>query len=111
MKELVFGGYWSPPITKEHYQWVKDSGITHLVIDAKYGAEIGKKELLDAFHLCDEVGLKAYINAGSNVIVNNDTNDYSDCESFCGYYADEPTVHQIEHLAVQQKNLKVCHWV
>ena len=102
-RQLVIGGFWSPPITKEHYQWVKDVGITHLMIDAKYDANPGTPQLLEAFKLCDEVGLKAYINSGCGMIVENDSNDYSQFESFCGWNADEPNMEQLDYLSKQQE--------
>ena len=87
--ELVMLAFWSPPNTLEHYQWMVDCGFTAVVIDSKYGNKPGTDTLMETLAICDEVGIKAYVaaNRGSSVDLSM---DYSQFESFAGFYTDEP---------------------
>ncbi len=82
-----FIAFWSPPITDEHYSWVKECGYTHLIIDRKYDAEYGSAKMGEAVHLAGKYGLKAILSTGDFLTAEH---PYADEPSFDGAYEDEP---------------------
>ncbi len=95
-KQLDVLAFWMPPIEDQHYQWMKEAGITALVIDNQYDAYEGAP-LRNALSLCDKYGIDAYITVNrqsASATYASNYAMYQDHPSFKGFYVDEPTTEE-----------------
>lgn len=104
-KQLDVVAFWSPPVNDEHYTWMKECGITAVVVDNKYGAESGtvKKKILS---MCDELGIDVYftLNRFQNGEAIREYEQWLTYASFAGFYCDEPVSKtHIDNVADQAK--------
>lgn len=97
-KEMMIGGWDSPPNTLEDYQLAKDMGLTHIFID-EYFAPKGSQDYEEILGFCEEVGLKAIINMGASIDGEKpvDDTDYSvyPAVDMVNYW-DEPTIGRLD---------------
>ena len=105
-KQLDLMIFWMPPIEEQQYIWMKEYGVTAMLVDGKYNAQSkdGRKKVLE---LCDKYDIDAYFHIdrerdGGEIL------SYSDClaySSFAGFYCDEPiTKTHIDNIADQARN-------
>lgn len=89
--ELERLAFWTPPITDQHYAWIAESGMSTVVIDAKYDALPGSEPSLQAAALCDKYGINFYIVAHRDGPFDAETvAKYTGFKCFKGLYVDEP---------------------
>lgn len=98
-EHFKFVAFWSPPITVEHYGYVKQCGYTHLLIDQKYDALFGTEKMGQAVALAGKQGLKAIL-SGENFVAY--PHPYAQEPAFDGVYVDEPlSIGDLEKLTTE----------
>lgn len=108
-KQLEIMAYWSPPINEQQYTWLKDCGITAVVIDWKYegNLEVNRRKILQ---MCDELGIDVYfaLNRFQDGTEVSSFDIYLDYTSFAGFYCDEPVSKtHIDNVADQARQARV----
>lgn len=98
--KLEIGIWGSAKNTLEDYITLKECGMTHAFIDENY-CKRGSQEFCEILHICEKVGLKAYIfNYNSTENFLNDKTDYSTFPAFCGLiFWDEPKAAFFDEIA------------
>ena len=104
-KQMEIMAFWSPPITQQQYTWMKDCGITSVVVDWKYDGNTGvnRRKILS---MCNELGIDVYFSLdrfqdGTKIKTFESFLQY---DSFAGFYCDEPVSKtHIDNVADQAK--------
>lgn len=106
-KQLEIMAYWSPPITEQQYQWMKDCGMTAVIVDRKYDAYTGvnSRRILQ---MCEELGLDVYFVLdkfyGAEQLKPYES--FVQYSSFAGFYIDEPyTKSHLDNVADQARGI------
>lgn len=96
-RQLEHVAFWTPPPTDQHYQWLAESGMTQIVVDAKYDVLPQSEKMETVLSLCEKYGITAYpaINREAN-LQKGDFAKFFKYDSFGGFYTDEPLTK--EHL-------------
>lgn len=106
-KQLEMMAYWSPPITEQQYQWMKDCGMTAVIVDRKYDAYSGANARR-ILQMCEDLGLKAYFVLdkfyGAEQLKPYES--FVEYSSFGGFYIDEPyTKTHLQNVADQARGI------
>lgn len=106
-KELEIMAFWSPPINEQQYTWLKECGITAVLVDNKYESYTGanRKRILT---MCQELGIDVYFPLDRNVSADavEQFAPWVDYPAFKGLYCDEPiTKRHIDNIAAQYEAL------
>lgn len=104
-KQLEIMAYWSPPINEQQYTWMKECGITAVVVDWKYNGNTGsnRKRILQ---MCEELGINVYFSLDrfQDGAVVETFESFLEYSSFAGFYCDEPVSRtHIDNVADQAK--------
>ena len=90
-KQLELMIFWMPPIEKQQYIWMKEYGVTAMLVDNQYHAAepANRAKILD---MCEELGIDVYFHIdrerdGSAVL---EFGQYLNYSCFAGFYCDEP---------------------
>lgn len=102
-RQLEIMAFWSPPINEKQYTWMKECGITAVLVDNKYQSYTGtnRKRLLN---MCQELDIDVYfpLDRNSNADVVKNFEEWKDYPAFKGFYCDEPITKQhIDNIASQ----------
>lgn len=92
-RRLEHVAFWTPPPTDQHYQWLAESGMTQIVVDAKYNALPVSETMERVLSLCEKYDITAYpvISRDMSGPQREGTFDnYFRYKSFGGFYTDEP---------------------
>lgn len=90
-KQVEIMAFWSPPINETQYTWLKECGITAVLVDNKYNANTGtnRKKILT---MCGELGIDVYFpldrNCDGQVV--EQFAEWAEYPAFKGLYCDEP---------------------
>ena len=102
-RKLEIMAFWSPPVNDKQYTWMKECGITAVVVDNKFGAQSGtvKKKILT---MCEELDIDVYFpldrTSGADAVKRFE--EWKDYPAFKGFYCDEPITKQhIDNIASQ----------
>lgn len=95
--------FWMPPIDEQHYIWMKEYGVTAVLVDGKYDSTSdGNRQKI--LQMCNELDMDVYF------IMDRERDGreiqsyykYLEYESFAGFYCDEPiTKGHIDNIAGQ----------
>ena len=104
-KRLELMIFWMPPIEEQQYIWMKEYGVTAVLVDNQYGSysDANRKKILE---MCDELGMKVYFcldreRTGAEVL---EFAQYLSYDCFAGFYCDEPiTKSHIDNIVDQAK--------
>lgn len=107
-KQLELMIFWMPPIEEQQYIWMKEYGVTAVLVDGQYHSAdpVNRKKILD---MCEELGMDVYFcmdreRDGSEIL---DYAQYLEYSCFAGFYCDEPILkYQIDNVAGQAKNVQ-----
>lgn len=102
-KQLEIMAFWSPPINEKQYTWMKECGITAVVVDNKYQSYTGtnRKRILT---MCEELDIDVYFPLDRNTTGEAVAKykEWVDYPAFKGFYCDEPITKQhIDNIASQ----------
>ena len=104
-KQLEIMAFWSPPIKEEHYTWMKECGITAVLVDNKFDAQSGsnRRKILQ---MCTELEIDVFfpMSRDQSGAAIKDYERWLEYPSFAGFYCDEPiTKGHIDNIADQAK--------
>ena len=96
---------WMPPVKEEQYEWMKECGITAVLVDGKFDSQSGatRRKILT---MCTELDIDVYFpidrdHSGSWI---KDYEPWLEYPAFAGFYCDEPiTKKHIDNIANQAK--------
>ena len=104
-KQLEVMAFWSPPINEQSYTWMKECGITAVLVDNKFDAQSGsnRRRILE---MCTDLDIDVYFPMSrdqSGEAIKNYEN-WLEYSSFAGFYCDEPiTKGHIDNIADQAR--------
>lgn len=105
-KQLEIMAFWSPPIKEEHYTWMKECGITAVLVDNKFDAQSGsnRRKILQ---MCTELEIDVFFPLNRDQTGASIKKEYArwlEYPAFAGFYCDEPiTKGHIDNIADQAK--------
>lgn len=92
---LIINGWVSPPPTLEAYREYKEAGFNYIFIMGQNAGAVGSKKMDDALDVCDELGIKVFVDISRNLTAIDATIEkYSKHPSFAGYNYDEPVIYR-----------------
>lgn len=102
-KQLELFVFWMPPIEEQQYIWMKEYGVTAMLVDGQY-ASATEENRIKLLELCEKYDIDAYFHIdrerdGSGVASYAPYLSYS---SFAGFFCDEPiTKTHVDNIADQ----------
>ena len=104
--ELEVFAFWMPPINEQQYAWMKEAGITAMMVDAKYGG-LEHENIRDILTLANKYDIDIYLNVAFSQCSETwpaNFEFYLDNPNFKGFYVDEPqTEEDINNIATMYK--------
>ena len=106
-KQLELMIFWMPPIDEQQYIWMKEYGVTAMLVDSQYQASdpANRTKILD---MCEELGIDVYfhIDRDREGSVIFEFSQYLNYSCFAGFFCDEPILkRQIDNIADQAQKV------
>ncbi len=94
-RPFIINSWYAPEPTLEAYQEYKDCGFNYVFLLGHYVGTAGSPRIEQALTICDQLGLKAFVDVSDNLdMIEFVIDSYVKHPSFVGFNYDEPVIYK-----------------